>query len=150
MLPLVQLLSQPADRSADLLVANQKTAAALLSCIQERPSSVDVPCEDTHTTFSDTNSLARLYLTLCADQTKLTPFLKLFQDHCLKDTSNYDHLCIVLCALTVRSVEGVEPVKGVELVECVKGVECIRGLLSTLTSIAKYYPTIVSAFWTQF
>lgn len=122
-LPLVQLLSQPVDKSADLVLVNQNTAVSLLSRIQE--GALSVVDEDT---FSATHSLANLYLFLAHQPTVAMTVLQ--DEHCLKDmVSGYDQLCIVLCALAVRRV---------------RSVDCIRSILSTLTSIARYHPTVVS------
>ena len=132
-LPLIQLLSQPATKSSDLVSTNQKTAAALLARIEDTPLSETTPHNKAACcVFSQAHSLGELYLDLCANPTKIVPFLKLFAGQCLKDLSNYDHLCIVLCALAVMVVRGVE------------GAECVRGILSTLTSIAQCDPTMVS------
>ncbi len=132
-LPLVQLLSQPWDKSADLVLSNQKTAAALLSRMQEHPLSVSVA-----DVITERSCLAQLYLTLSiSHETKWTPFLNYLQEYCLKDLSslNYECLCIVLSALAVRSVRDVEGVRGM------KG---FGTLLSILTSIAQLHPSIVS------
>ena len=132
-LPLLQLLSQPATKSSDLVSTNQKAAAALLARIEDTSLSETTPHDKAaYCVFSQAQSLGKLYLDLCARTDKIVPFLKLFSEQCLKGLLSYDHLIIVLCALAVMVVRGVE------------GAVCTREILSTLTSIAQCDPTMVS------
>ena len=149
LLPLVQILSLPT--SCDLSSTNQKTAASILIRIQEIPQMEVIPPQATPN-FSRVSSLAELYSILCADSAKLVPFLKHFEEECLREFSSYELLCIVLCALAVRVVTGVEGVRGVTDidVEGVRGVESVKAVLSTLTATAQCDPSLVSCMYTQF
>ena len=134
-LPLVQILSLPT--SCDLSSTNQKMAASVLTRIQEIPQTEVTPPQTTPT-FSRVSSLAELYNLLCADSVKLVPFLKRFEEDCLKELSCHEPLCIVLCALAMRVVRGVTDVEGVG------GVERVRTVLSTLMATAQHDSSLVS------
>jgi len=120
-LPLVQLLSLPANKSVSAL---QKLAADLLSQNSD-DASLNQLSRKPVMSYSDVNSLSELYKAFCIEPAKLGMSLEALP----LESYNTEQLCIVLCALTVRAVES---------------VDSLKTLLSALANLTQHDPTLVS------